>query len=577
MSFEARHTDFGQLWGRNNDKYVIPRYQREYSWNREDVEIFWNDLNEPTQDLFLGSVVLKEKHNSRIEIIDGQQRMITISILYAALRECAQKNGFPRQADKIHQDRLVEIGDFDDGETGIIQVAPSLREYFSRTIQKYPKPNFSNARTKEEQRVRKNYQFFSDQMSKAIERCHDESDIKNYLSNLLSQIKQIKLIEIRVSDSYDAYRIFESMNARGVDLSVADLLKNMIFSELDLTNSGEDIAQRKWTMMKENLHEINMDTAKFIRYHWISTNNFLTMNKLYNDIKKKTIDKSAWSKLLENIVNDSRLLNNLYLGTVENPNKKSVIDQINISLRNIATMGFSQCYVLLLSVLRNRESLAISWNTILELVHTIEVFNFRYHTISAMPANRVEKFYSETAKGIQELVKSEYAEGRLQSTLRGINVHFNAILPNSSEFREKFVTISYGTSKKARNRILYILKKFELHLVPNHAEELAFSQNLSIEHLLPQEPSKWGLSEEEVKPYVHKIGNLVLLGKKLNSEAKNFPINKKIEILKSSNILSTKSIINYISHHLKWNENEIIRRCEMMSEIADKEIWPMVV
>lgn len=577
MSFEARHTDFGQLWGRNNDKYVIPRYQREYSWNREDVEIFWNDLNEPTQDLFLGSVVLKEKQNSRIEIIDGQQRMITISILYAALRECAQKNGFPRQADKIHQDRLVEIGDFDDGETGIIQVAPSLREYFSRTIQKFPKPNFSNPRTKEEQRVRKNYQFFSDQMGKAIERCHDESDIKHYLSNLLSQIKQIKLIEIRVSDSYDAYRIFESMNARGVDLSVADLLKNMIFSELDLTNSGEDIAQRKWAMMKENLHEINMDTAKFIRYHWISTNNFLTMNKLYNDIKKKTIDKSAWSKLLENLVSDSKLLKNLHLGTIENPNKKNVIDEINISLRNIATMGFSQCYVLLLSVLRNKESLAISWNTILELIHTIEVFNFRYHTISAMPANRVEKFYSETAKGIQELVKSEYAEGRLQSTLRGINVHFNAILPNSSEFKEKFVTISYGTSKKARNRILYILKKFELHLVPNHAEELAFSQNLSIEHLLPQEPSKWGLSEEEVKPYVHKIGNLVLLGKKLNSEAKNFPINKKIEILKSSNILSTKSIINDISYHMQWNEDEIIRRCEIMSEIADKEIWPLVV
>ena len=577
MSFEARHTDFGQLWGRNNDKYVIPRYQREYSWNREDVEIFWNDLNEPTQDLFLGSVVLKEKQNSRIEIIDGQQRMITISILYAALRECAQKNGFPRQADKIHQDRLVEIGDFDDGETGIIQVAPSLREYFSRTIQKFPKPNFSNPRTKEEQRVRKNYQFFSDQMSKAIESCHDESDIKHYLSNLLSQIKQIKLIEIRVSDSYDAYRIFESMNARGVDLSVADLLKNMIFSELDLTNSGEDIAQRKWTMMKENLYEINMDTAKFIRYHWISTNNFLTMNKLYNDIKKKTIDKGAWSKLLENLVNDSRILKNLYLGTLENPNKKNVIDEINISLRNIATMGFSQCYVLLLSLLRNKESLAIGWNTILELIHTIEVFNFRYHTTSAMPANRVEKFYSETAKGIQELVKSEYTEGRLQSTLRGINVHFNAILPNSSEFREKFVNISYGTSKKARNRIIYILKKFELHLVPNHTEELAFSENLSIEHLLPQEPSKWGLSEEEVEPYVHKIGNLVLLGKRLNSEAKNFPLKKKIEILKSSNILSTKSIMNEIFHHMKWDEDEIIRRCEIMSEIADKEIWPMVV
>jgi len=577
MSFEARHTDFGQLWGRNNDKYIIPRYQREYSWNREDVEIFWNDLNEPTQDLFLGSLVLKEKHNSRIEIIDGQQRMITISILYAALRECAQKNGFPRQADKIHQDRLVEIGDFDDEEIGIIQVAPSLRDYFTRTIQKFPKPNFSNPRTKEEQRVRKNYLFFSEQMGKAIEKCENEGERKQYLSTLLSSIKQIKLIEIRVSDSYDAYRIFESMNARGVDLSVADLLKNMIFSELDLTDSGEDIAQRKWTMMKENLHEINIDTAKFIRYHWISSNNFLTMNKLYNDIKNKTIDKQSWNRLLENLVNDSITLKHLYLGNIENLNKKSDIDRINSSLRNIATMGFSQCYVLLLSVFRNKESLSMSWENLRELVGKIEVFNFRYHTIASMPANRVEKFYSETAKGIQELVKSDYAEERLQSTLRGIDVHFGSILPNSSEFREKFVQVSYTTSKRARQRILYILKKFELYLVPNHGEELAFSENLSIEHLLPQEPSKWGLSEDDVKPYVHNIGNLVLLGKKLNSEAKNYPLNKKIAVLKSSNILSTKKIINQVAVEMKWDEKEILKRSILLSEIADEKIWPMVI
>lgn len=574
MSFEARHVDFGQLWGRNNDKYIIPRYQREYSWNREDVEIFWNDLIEPTQDLFLGSVVLKEKDNSRIEIIDGQQRMITISILYAALRDCANKNGFQRQADKIHQDRLVEIGDFDDTEIGIIQVAPSLRDYFMRTIQRFPKPTFSNPRTKEEQRVRKNYQFFSEQMAKTIEKCTDDNERKVYLSDLLTRIKKIKLIEIRVSDSYDAYRIFESMNARGVDLSVADLLKNMIFSELKLNHSGEDIAQRKWTEMKENLHEINMDTAKFIRYHWISSNNFLTMNKLYNDIKKKTVEKNEWNRLLNNLVSDSKRLRDLYLGSIENPNKKADIDQINRSLRNIATMGFSQCYVLLLSILRNKNVLSIDWKTLRTLTTKIEIFNFRYHTISAMPANRVEKFYSETAKAIQELEKGEYIEQRLESTLRSIDLHYQDILPNSSEFKEKFSQVSYGASKKARNRILYILKKFELYLVPNHAEELAFSENLSIEHLLPQEPSKWGLSEEEVKNYVHNIGNLVLLGKKLNSEAKNFPIQKKIEVLKSSNIHSTKLIMSDVAITMKWDEEDILQRSRTLSEVADTEIWP---
>ena len=400
---------------------------------------------------------------------------------------------------------------------------------------------------------------------------------KNYLSQLLTSIKQIKLIEIRVSDSYDAYRIFESMNARGVDLSVADLLKNMIFSALDLKDSGEDIAQRKWTIMKENLHEINVDTAKFIRYHWISSNNFLTMNKLYNAIKDQMSSKQSWSELLDDLVDDSNLLKNLYLGGIENPSSRSDIDQINTSLRNIATMGFSQCYVLLLSVLRNKSALSMEWKDIRVLIEKIETFNFRYHTVSSMPANRVEKFYSETAKAIQELVGGEYAENRLGSTLQGIDIHFKHILPNSLEFIEKFCQIRYNTSKKARNRILYILKKMELHKVPHHTEELAFSENLSIEHLLPQEPSKWGLSDEEVKPYVHSIGNLMLLGKKLNSEAKNYSLERKIKILKTSNIISTREAVLEISTDMKWTQEQITARTQALARIADLEIWPMVV
>ena len=90
------------------------------------------------------------------------------------------------------------------------------------------------------------------------------------IDDLIDRTSRMQIIRIMVTDSYDAYRIFETVNATGVDLSVADLLKNMVFEYLlEDEDSGEDIAQQKWASMKENLAEINVEVARFVRYHWI--------------------------------------------------------------------------------------------------------------------------------------------------------------------------------------------------------------------------------------------------------------------------------------------------------------------
>ncbi|MBJ84150.1 MAG: hypothetical protein CMB52_01350, partial [Euryarchaeota archaeon] len=305
MSFTATESDFSELWGSTERKYVIPRYQREYSWKEDNLATFWSDIHEE-EEFFFGSVVLKkpENRNTRIEIIDGQQRMLTMTILYAAIRDVASGLGAEEEARRVHTTRIYQVRGLRGGNF-IIQPTSGLKDYFERSVQSQT-PDFRNPETKEHKRVRKNYLWLK---KKIEERLVFESLDENLavIDDLLERISKMQIIRIMVTDSYDAYRIFETVNATGVDLSVADLLKNMVFRHIrEDENSGEDLAQQKWTSMKENLSEINVEVARFVRYHWISSRETVTMGNLYKSVKGATSSR-GWEDLLLDLHSDSKL------------------------------------------------------------------------------------------------------------------------------------------------------------------------------------------------------------------------------------------------------------------------------
>lgn len=575
MSFTATDSDFSELWGSMERKYIIPRYQREYSWGIDNLVTFWDDVH-TEMEFFFGSVVLKdpETRGDRIEIIDGQQRMLTMTILYAAIRDVIRELGAPDRANDVHSQYIIQRRGIIDSEY-IIQPTEGLRDYFQRSIQSL-NPDFSNTVTKEHKRVKRNYNWLK---KKINERLISESLDGNIhiLNDLIIRMNRMQIIRIKVTDSYDAYRIFETVNATGVDLSVADLLKNMVFRNLLPDEiSGEDTAQKKWTEMKENLAEINIEVARFVRYHWISSRETVTMGNLYKSVKAKT-QMYAWEELLSSLHSDSKLLNNLMNGTIPNPRSLVDVQRINSKLKAINEMGFSQCYVLLLSILRNRERLNFSWGELYELVSEIENFNFVYHTICSRPANRVETFYSRTAIVIQEITNDVEGLNRFQSRIESIYNELDDLKPSRVEFVEDFKSrTKYTTSTKKKNLIRYILARLEQRTYPEQVAERPIDNSISIEHILPQKPEEhWGLTEEEVESYVHLIGNLVLVGIDFNVNARNYELERKILELRESGIRTTVDLLSQIEQENPpiWTKQEIENRTNLLAEISYDELW----
>ena len=197
--------------------------------------------------------------------------------------------------------------------------------------------------------------------------------------------------------------------------------------------------KEKWDDIKENLIPTAFDMAKFVRYHWISSRQKgVTMGKLYRSVKENTSSR-AWAELLNQLRSDSKLLRELYTGDIPNPNNRPTIAEINKSLISISDMGYSQCFILLLSLFRNRDRLSISWDELKKLTSMLENFNFVYHKVCKLPANRVEKFYSDVAVNIHSIEISEDTEARLTGNLNSIYLKFNEERPNKDTFVKSFV------------------------------------------------------------------------------------------------------------------------------------------
>jgi hypothetical protein len=575
MTFTATDSDFSELWGSTERKYIIPRYQREYSWGVDNLATFWDDIH-TEEEFFFGSVVLKnpETRGARIEIIDGQQRMLTMTILYAAIRDVVAELGDSEGASGIHGQYIIQRRGRRDGDF-IIRPTKGLRDYFERSVQSQ-NSNFRNPETKEHKRVRKNYNWLKDKIKARLISESLEENL-NIIDDLVDRTNSMQIIRITVTDSYDAYRIFETVNATGVDLSVADLLKNMVFRHIQADEStGEDTAENKWAEMKENLAEINIEVARFVRYHWISSRETVTMGNLYKSVKGATT-RYGWQELLFDLHSDSKLLNNLMTGTIPNPSSQTIIQKINHKLKAINSMGFSQCYVLLLSIIRNRERLNFSWDEMYELVSEIENFNFVYHTICSRPANKVETFYSRKAIAIQKVGNDEDGRIRFRSNVNAIYNEFGVLKPSRVEFIEDFKSSTrYSNSTKKKNLIRYILGRLEERRYPDQIVERPIDESISIEHILPQKPDEyWSITEEEVKDYVHLIGNLVLVGIGFNSSARNYELERKIMALRETAIQTTSDLLNQIEqdNSLIWTQIEIEERTKKLAEISYDELW----
>lgn len=364
-----------------------------------------------------------------------------------------------------------------------------------------------------------------------------------------------------------AYEIFETVNARGVELSVSDLLKNLIFSKIK-ESDGKDIAKEMWSEIEKNIEQTGTDLKKFIRYFWISKYQFVTEKKLYSSIKREITD---WQQFIDDLYTASNWYNSMLEGNEDDFSKLKSGSKLYRSIFAIRLMNVSQCHVLFMSLLQNFKAIKVDFYKTFQIV---EKFTYQYSAICKLPGNRVEKIYSKYARNIYDAIKEtneKQQRKNIQTVLNKLKLELVGELPSKELFIENYKNLSYGRSEKSRQLIKYSLEEIN-NLKTTGEHKLDFNK-VNIEHLLPQEPKKWGFSKKEVKEYVNKIGNLTLLSRKLNSNVGNDKILKKLAELEKSEIKITIELVESIKEKGKWDEEMINSRQNELAEVSFDTIW----
>lgn len=550
-------------------KYRIPRYQRPYAWNIDQVSELWEDLITNEEPYFLGSLIFNtesEKNDGYADIIDGQQRLLTITILIAVLRDLA-KSIDPDKA-KLYQRQDIAIEDRDGTESYRILPADTLADYFEKYIQRDDGGILgSQTNTAEEERVKQNYEYLFDRAATELKRFSNRDAKLDALNRLRRKVADLVVISVEIAKEEDAYEIFETTNARGLELSVADLLKNLIFKKIK-PGEDRDFAKEVWQQITSDIESTNTELRKFIRYFWISKHAFVSEKRLYREIKNKVTD---WPRLLNDLWDDSSWFNKILEGNEQDFQNLKHGEKIYKAIFALRLMQVSQCYVLLLSILRNIDQLGTDPTRIFQL---IERFTFQYSVVCKLPTNRIEKIYSKFALKIQETIDNEPEKKILGRIFAELEKELKAEAPSAQLFKERFGEVCYKNSENSRRLIKYILSEIDSRLRATDENRIDFN-TVNIEHVLPQNPHKdWRLTKNEVKGYVNKIGNLTLLSKRINSKVQNVPIEKMLPELEKSELPITRELVLRIKgSNSEWGEEQIIRRQEEFAETALTDIW----
>lgn len=572
LGFKAENTIIKHVLFSDFKKFCVPRYQRSYAWTVDQISEFWNDLISDDDSHFIGSLIFNKEGSEktgRFDVIDGQQRLLTITIFAAVLRDIA--NSIDQDKASLYHKKDITQEDYYGKEDVRILPGESIKGFFKNTIQSKKNRIMEIVpQTKEQSEMKKAYAYLHTKVNNELNKFDVNESKLRYLDRLREKAANLVVIEILIENEEEAYEIFETTNARGVDLSVADLLKNLIFKKIPV-KEDRDLTKEIWQDITKNVQETGSELKKFIRYFWLSKYAFVSEKKLFRAIKRGTTD---WNKLLEDLWDASQLYNKLLEGSEDDFQDLKNGHKIYKSLFSIRLMNVSQCYVLFLSILKNLKKLEMDPTKIFQL---IEKFTFQYSVVCKLPGNKVERIYSRYALRLEEAANSSNKKKRsrkVQRVFSDLRKEIKDERPSSEVFQESFSDLSYKNSEKYRKLIKYILGEINDYNAKTKEHKIDFN-NVNIEHILPQKPDRaWRLSKKDIKGYVNKIGNLTLLDKRLNSKVQNKVPKEKIKELRQSQLPITQNLVRVLTDlKYKWNEEEILKRQEEFADISYDSIW----
>ncbi len=447
----------------------------------------------------------------------------------------------------------------------------SLINYLNSTIFNTKCDFLNNEPDSEEERlIEKNYSFLKEKIETELLNKGGADSKLEYLQELFEKIAKLEVIWIKIEDEEAAYEVFETVNDRGAELSIADLLKNLIFKKLKALGKDIDYFKDRWKNIEENISKQNIDMKKFFRHFWLSKYSFVTEKKLFKEIKKTLTKDKDYIELLEELVSASDDYGMLLKGSYDDWIEKEDGDKIYDCLRGIRAMKVVQCHSLFLSSLRNLKKINKKPFKVFKL---IENFSFLYSIVGKQPSNKLEKIYSNYSRQLEKETKKidKHTLSNIDRILTNLENELRSLKPTIEHLGNNFKNITYS----ANNILLiaYILEK--INSIFESGEHKINFESINIEHFLPRNPNKdWNITKEESKDFVNNIGNLTILLDRINKKAGNKGPKEKCEILKKSDIHLTKQLVENIERsQYRWGKEEIEKRQKDLINLALEKVW----
>jgi Protein of unknown function DUF262/Protein of unknown function (DUF1524) len=534
---------------------VVPANQRDYSWTVKEVRTLLQDIakaiSEGEGSYFLGTIVTIPRASNLLEVVDGQQRLATTAIVLSAIRDYLKIRD-PMIADSIDSEFLTVIDRTSRARIPRLRLNLDDNDYFrGKLTATEPGPIIS----------RSSHELIDAAFAEAREQVKrivagfDEKDHGDILNRWINFIESRALaVLLRVPNDSDAYRMFETLNDRGLRTSQSDLVKNYLFGR-----SGDRLGevQQKWAYMRGALETIEEDdiTITFLRHALMVIHGFVRETQVYDTVQN--IAKGP--QLVVTFAGQLESLANGYVA-IHNPehekwNKYSDATRKAIEVLNL--FDIKPLRPLMLAVahtLPDKEA-----ERAFQFCVSLAV---RLMIASSTRTGTVEERLAESS---HKIFKNEIV------TAVALKTELKPLTPTDGPFAAAFENASLSNRKLAR----YYLRSMEL-AAKNEPEPWHIPNDdksaINLEHVLPEKPEgHWPqFTDEQVKLYYKRIGNLCLMRASDNSAAKSAAFSVKRPIFTKSPYLLTKQIAEADG----WTWEEIVARQKTLAGIAVKT-WPI--
>lgn len=519
-------------------RYKVPIYQRPYSWTVDEAQELWSDIEDNSSPYFLGILVFQKTEDDRIfKVVDGQQRLATLLLL---LRSAVEKLGHEDKLGIMLQNDYIDQSEWGIEEKSEFTLTLSERDKYNfSTIlgenktylapKLSPKENKNRKRFVSSVKISKVKEYFSAQMDTLFNR----SGRLGIISFIQDKVLKLSFIEVKLDDESDIFAFFETLNARGIDLTVADLLKNRV---CEVSDDQYEAASR--------VDEITLLLGEG------KMNSFLLHYSFANSTDEKPPTKKGLMRWYDKIIKEEKenFLTNLkeyaeFYSSFMNPTKISNAKERD-ALNHLKILGATRCYPLLL--VGNK---FLSKGELIQLCEAVETLTFRHSTIAGKDAKILEEVYYKLSQDIKN-------EKDFSNILRILKER--AKLISDELFDAAFKEYTPATNQVAK----YILLKLDDYY-SQHSSPLDWDK-LTLEHILA-EKAEWDGKED----FLERLGNMTLLTEILNKSVGKKDFKSKKEQYKSEKrVLLTQKLLEYDD----FTKETIVERQEFLAELASK-VW----